>query len=159
MSSLIEKIFKLCLFFIQFAMPENYLHIWPRHKFVIIASPNQDKSFNATFVLPMSIFNSLSKSEEILQFFQQYFPDILSFVGSNGIIKTFLSAKPRPLITIKCSTYVSSFGDMLLMGDAAHSMAPFYAQGMNAAFEDCLVLFETLKQTNFDVQKAFIAYK
>ncbi|CAF3682060.1 unnamed protein product [Rotaria sp. Silwood1] len=143
----------------QFAMPENYLHIWPRHKFVIIASPNQDKSFNATLILPMSIFNSLSKSEEILQFFQQYFPDVLSFVGSDNIIKTLLSSKPRSLITIKCSTYVSSTGDMLLMGDAAHSIAPFYAQGMNAAFEDCLVLFETLKQTNFDIQKAFIAYK
>ncbi|CAF3983074.1 unnamed protein product [Adineta steineri] len=143
----------------QFAMPENYLHIWPRHKFVIIASPNQDKSFNATLILPISMFDSLSTSEEVLQFFQQYFPDVLSFIGSDEIIKTFRSSTPRPLITIKCSTYVSSAGDMLLMGDAAHSMAPFYAQGMNAAFEDCLVLFETLKQTNFDFQKAFIAYK
>jgi kynurenine 3-monooxygenase len=140
-------------------MPENYLHIWPRHKFIIIASANQNKSFNATLVLPMSIFNSLSKSEEILQFFQENFPDFLSFVGSDEIIKTFLSSKPRPFVTIKCSTYVSSNGDMLLMGDAAHSIAPFYAQGMNAAFEDCLILFETLEQTNFDIQKAFITYK
>ena len=143
----------------QFAMPENYLHIWPRHQFIIIASPNQDKSFNATLILPMSMFNRLSKSEEILKFFEQYFPDFLSFVGAESIIDKFLSSKPSSIITIKCSTYVSSTGDMLLMGDAAHSIAPFYAQGMNATFEDCLVLFETLKETNFDIQKAFIAYK
>ena len=29
---------------------------------------------------------------------------------------------------------------MLLLGDAAHAIAPFYAQGLNAGFEDCSVL-------------------
>ncbi|VDO38429.1 unnamed protein product [Haemonchus placei] len=35
------------------------------------------------------------------------------------------------------------FGNfVLLAGDAAHAMAPFYGQGMNCGFEDCLVLKE-----------------
>ena len=31
---------------------------------------------------------------------------------------------------------------MLLVGDAAHAIVPFHGQGMNAAFEDCIVLDE-----------------
>jgi kynurenine 3-monooxygenase len=31
-------------------------------------------------------------------------------------------------------------GRVLLLGDSAHAIVPFHGQGMNAAFEDCLVL-------------------
>jgi kynurenine 3-monooxygenase len=31
-------------------------------------------------------------------------------------------------------------GRVLLLGDAAHAIVPFHGQGMNAAFEDCLLL-------------------
>jgi kynurenine 3-monooxygenase len=33
---------------------------------------------------------------------------------------------------------------MLLLGDAAHALVPFFAQGMNSAFEDCTVLMDCL---------------
>lgn len=40
---------------------------------------------------------------------------------------------------LQCRPY--HFHDrILLMGDAAHAMVPFYGQGMNAGFEDCSVL-------------------
>jgi kynurenine 3-monooxygenase len=32
----------------------------------------------------------------------------------------------------------------LLVGDAAHAIVPFHGQGMNAAFEDCVVLDELI---------------
>ncbi|GLG99440.1 Kynurenine 3-monooxygenase [Gryllus bimaculatus] len=31
-------------------------------------------------------------------------------------------------------------GKVVVIGDAAHAMVPFYGQGMNAGFEDCLIL-------------------
>lgn len=34
--------------------------------------------------------------------------------------------------------------NVLLMGDAAHAMVPFFGQGMNAGFEDCSRLSEML---------------
>ena len=36
----------------DFAMPANYLHIWPRGHFMMIALPNQDKSFTVTLFMP-----------------------------------------------------------------------------------------------------------
>jgi kynurenine 3-monooxygenase len=38
--------------FQDFAMPPNYLHIWPRGQFMLIALPNQDKSFTVTLFMP-----------------------------------------------------------------------------------------------------------
>ncbi|CAF1491341.1 unnamed protein product [Rotaria sp. Silwood1] len=142
----------------QFVMEPNYLHIWPRHQFMLIALPNQDKSFTTTLFSPISIFRTLETADDVLTFFRQYFPDAVSFIGANEIIETYFSSKPQPLISTKCEPHTTYNGDMLLMGDAAHSMAPFYAQGMNSAFEDCLVLFDKLKENNFDFPKAFSAY-
>ncbi|MGW5680075.1 FAD-dependent oxidoreductase [Streptomyces sp. NPDC003860] len=35
---------------------------------------------------------------------------------------------------------------VVLVGDAAHAVFPFYGQGMNAAFEDCAVLDDCLAE-------------
>ena len=45
-----------------------------------------------------------------------------------------------------------------LVGDAAHAVVPFYGQGMNAAFEDCVVLDECLAEFPQDRQRAFAEY-
>lgn len=140
-------------------MANNHLHIWPRHEFMLIALPNQDKSFTTTLFLPLKIFETLTDNDKLLSFFQKYFPDAIPLIGTQNLIDTFFSSKPLPLISIKCSPHASPVGDILLMGDAAHSMCPFYAQGMNSAFEDTLVLFEKLTQNGFDLKKSFAAYK
>ena len=144
---------------LQFAMDTNYLHIWPRHEFMLIALPNQDKSFTTTLFLPLQIFDRLTNKDELLTFFQKYFPDAISLIGRENLIETFFSSKPLPLISIKCSPHASPCGDILLMGDAAHSMIPFYAQGMNSAFEDTLVLFEKMKEHGFQLSEAFADYE
>jgi kynurenine 3-monooxygenase len=140
-------------------MEVNYLHVWPRHDFMLIALPNQDKSFTTTLFLPITIFETLTTTDKLLTFFQKYFPDAISLMGRENLIETFFSSKPLPLVSIKCSPHVSANGDILLMGDAAHSMAPFYGQGMNSAFEDTLVLFEKLKENAFQLSEGFKDYK
>jgi kynurenine 3-monooxygenase len=49
------------------------------------------------------------------------------------------------LVTIRCFPW--AYRDtVLLLGDAAHAIVPFYGQGMNAGFEDCTVLNRLLDQ-------------
>ena len=40
---------------------------------------------------------------------------------------------------IQCTPYHHK-DKVVLIGDASHAMVPFYGQGMNCGFEDCLVL-------------------
>ena len=140
-------------------MAMDHIHIWPRNQYLIVAQPNPDKTFTAVFFAPLSLFRTLKTAEQVIYFFRQYFSDVLTLIETDTIVNTFFTLKPSPIIMTKCTEYLSSRGDMILMGDAAHSMAPFYGQGMNAAFEDCLVLFEHLQKNNFDLSKAFLAYK
>lgn len=46
----------------------------------------------------------------------------------------------------------------LVIGDAAHSVVPFYGQGANAAFEDCLAFCETLDAVHGDLDAAVGAF-
>jgi len=48
-------------------------------------------------------------------------------------------------------------GSVLLLGDAAHAIVPFHGQGMNAAFEDCLVL-DTLLDRCDDWESLFAEF-
>lgn len=54
-------------------------------------------------------------------------------------------------LDIQCRPYYIN-ESVLLLGDAAHAMVPFYGQGMNAGFEDCSILSELLNKhrQNFD---------
>ena len=49
------------------------------------------------------------------------------------------------LVTIRCFPW-AYHDSVLLLGDAAHAILPFYGQGMNAGFEDCTVLNQLLAQ-------------
>src|SRR6184192_2839366 len=61
------------------------------------------------------------------------------------------------LVTIRCAPWYYK-DKVALVGDAAHAVVPFYGQGMNAAFEDCVVLDECLAQFADDRERAFAEY-
>jgi len=61
------------------------------------------------------------------------------------------------LVTIRCAPWFYK-DKVALVGDAAHAVVPFYGQGMNAAFEDCVVLDECLAEFPQDRQRAFAEY-
>jgi kynurenine 3-monooxygenase len=60
-------------------------------------------------------------------------------------------------VTIRCAPWY--YRDKIcLLGDAAHAVVPFYGQGMNAAFEDCVVLDECLDRSADNRECAFAEY-
>ncbi|XP_055531129.1 kynurenine 3-monooxygenase [Wyeomyia smithii] len=136
----------------DFAMPHNYLHIWPRGKFMMIALPNQDRTWTVTLFMPFANFSSIKCDQDLIRFFRQYFPDAVDLIGQSRLIKDFFKTTPQSLVMIKCKPY-NVGGKALIIGDAAHAMVPFYGQGMNAGFEDCSVLTELFNRHGNDIDR------
>lgn len=141
----------------DFAMGVNYLHIWPRNEYMLIALPNLDKSYTCTLFMPFEMFSKLKTEEELVQFFRETFPDAMLLIGEEFLKKIFMSSKPLPMVSIKCSPYHVN-DKVVIMGDAAHAMVPFYGQGMNAGFEDCIVLNNMLDKHGDNFELALKAY-
>ena len=57
----------------DFAFPVNYLHIWPRQEFMMVALPNWDCSFTLTLFMPFKIFESIETEKELIAFFTKHF--------------------------------------------------------------------------------------
>lgn len=146
-------------------MSVNYLHIWPRGQFMMIALPNKDGSFTCTLFISPNILSSLN-AEARLDFFEQTFPDALKLIGRQQVYDTLANCQLLPLISVKCNPY--HYQDkIVLLGDAAHAMVPFYGQGMNCGFEDCAVLdelfdamskYDTNGQCTYDIKSTFEMY-
>ncbi|XP_047376582.1 kynurenine 3-monooxygenase [Sciurus carolinensis] len=134
----------------DYAMEPNYLHIWPRNTFMMIALPNMNKSFTCTLFMPFEEFEKLLTSNDVLGFFQKYFPDSIPLIGEKALVQDFFLLPAQPMISIKCSSFHFK-SHCVLMGDAAHAIVPFFGQGMNAGFEDCLVFDELMGKFNDDI--------
>lgn len=141
----------------EFAMPHNYLHIWPRGKFMMIALPNQDRTWTVTLFMPFANFSSIKCDQDLIRFFRQYFPDAIDLIGQSRLIKDFFKTTPQSLVMIKCKPY-NVGGKALIIGDAAHAMVPFYGQGMNAGFEDCSVLTELFNRHGHDIDRILMEF-
>ncbi|XP_072533138.1 kynurenine 3-monooxygenase [Salminus brasiliensis] len=133
----------------EFAMEPNFLHIWPRNTFMMIALPNLDKTFTCTLFMRFEEFEKIITGDELIAFFQKNFPDSIQLIGVDALKRDFFKLPAQAMVWVKCSPYHVS-DRCVLMGDAAHAMVPFYGQGMNAGFEDCLVFNEIMDQFNED---------
>jgi kynurenine 3-monooxygenase len=129
-----------------FLLEKNALHIWPRGDFMLIALPNFDGSFTCTLFFPMTgqrSFEKLKTREDILKFFTEEFPDAVPLMPT--LLNDYFKNPTSSLVTVKCYpwTYASKIA---LIGDAAHAIVPFFGQGMNCGFEDCVILDSLIDQ-------------
>jgi len=139
-------------------MEKNALHIWPRKSFMMIALPNPDGSFTCIPFWELKgprSFETTKTDDEIRRFFDQEFPDAVPLMPS--LLQDYRENPTGSLVTTRCAPWFYK-DKVALVGDAAHAVAPFYGQGMNAAFEDCVVLDECLAQFGDNRARAFAEY-
>jgi kynurenine 3-monooxygenase len=140
-----------------FLMDGNSLHIWPRGNFMLIALPNLDGSFTCTLFMPFvgpDSFESLASPQTVEQFFTDQFRDIRSLIPN--LEETFFAHPTGKMVTVKCQPW-NVEDQVLLIGDAAHAIVPFFGQGMNCGFEDCTILDKLLAQEQ-DWKKVFAEF-
>ena len=143
----------------EFLLDKNALHIWPRGSFMMIALPNPDGNFTCTLFLPFEgekSFSNLKTDKQVEDFFKSEFSDAFTLMPT--LISDFKTNATASLVTVKCFPWV--FDNKIgLIGDAAHAIVPFYGQGMNCGFEDCVVLNELIEKHNDDWDIIFPEYE
>ena len=137
---------------------KNALHIWPRKSFMMIALPNPDGSFTCTLFWEFEgrrSFTTTKTDDDVRRFFDEEFPDAVPLMPT--LLEDFKNNPTGSLVTIRCAPWYYH-DKVCLLGDAAHAVVPFYGQGMNAAFEDCIVLDECLDKFADNRERAFAEY-
>ncbi len=141
----------------SFLIDANHLHIWPRKDFMLIALPNMGGSFTCTVFGPWKLMESLNTEEKVKSFFSTNFSDAVPLIGEDHIVEAFLHNPRNALMHVTCSTYHNT-DKCILIGDSAHSMVPFYGQGMNCGFEDIRVLLQMLEKNDGNRAVTFEEY-
>lgn len=137
----------------EFKLEKNALHIWPRGGYMLIALPNMDGSFTCTLFFPHKgnpSFETLKDEQSLLKFFNEVFPDVVDLMPN--LVKDFFANPTGSLMTVRCLPWTFE-NKLMLIGDAAHAIVPFYGQGMNCGFEDCTVLDQLIENHNHDWSK------
>jgi len=137
----------------------NALHIWPRGNYMLIALPNVDGTFACILFIPFEgpdSFARLSTSSAVINFFHSRFPDAISLMPQ--LADNFFANPTGAMVTIKCSPWHAD-GRVLLLGDAAHAIVPFFGQGINCGFEDCTCLLELVDRHGADWKRVFSQFE
>ena len=124
------------------AIDPKALHIWPHGGSMMIALPNLDGSFTCTLFWPYEGPHSFESvdTESIRSFFDRHYADASRIMPD---LEAQYERNPvGPLGTIRCRPW--NRNGVVLIGDSAHAIVPFYGQGANASFEDAKRLAEGL---------------
>lgn len=142
----------------EFRLIKNCLHIWPRKSFMMIALPNPGGNFTCTLFMPYEGnpgFDDLLHKSQVESLFEKEFADAVPLMP--GLVNDFFDNPIGHLATIRCYPWVK--GKTALLGDSAHAVVPFYGQGMNCSFEDCLVLDEMIELYHGNWEQILDAYQ
>jgi 3-hydroxybenzoate 6-monooxygenase len=97
-------------------------------------------------------WNTFGDTAELNERFSQAVPQVKELLGKIQTWKMWVLCDREPVKNW-------SNGRVTLLGDAAHPMLQYLAQGAGQAIEDAVVLGEALRSTHGDVEQAFRKYQ
>ena len=124
------------------AIDPKALHIWPHGGSMMIALPNLDGSFTCTLFWPYEGPHSFESvdTKSIRSFFDRHYTDASRIMPD---LETQYE-RTRWDHSERSAADRGNRNGVVLIGDSAHAIVPFYGQGANASFEDAKRLAEGL---------------
>jgi len=146
----------------EFALDPDALHIWPRGGSMMIALPNLDRSFTCTLFWPKfgpGGFAELAPADRLRDYFEREYPDVVGIMPT--LAEDYALNPVGSLVTVRCWPWVVRGTESIiaLVGDAAHAIVPFFGQGANCAFEDCIEIDQCLSEAQGDWDRALNTYQ
>src|SRR5206468_5532466 len=117
------------------------------------------RSFTCTLFWPKGELAALGTADEVTAYFRANYPDVLPLMPD--LADDFAHNPVGSLVTVRCWPWVHQ-GDaatLALVGDAAHAIVPFFGQGANCAFEDCIEIDRCLTEASGNWAAALGAYE
>ncbi|MCX2968306.1 MULTISPECIES: FAD-dependent oxidoreductase [Streptomyces] len=118
------------------------MHLWPRGDHFLQAQPNRGGTPTTTLFMPVESrggdprFRSFPDRGSVREHFAREYPDIAPALPR--VAEEVWDVPPALLKVVRCAPY--HYARAVLVGDAAHTVVPFYGQGINCSFEDTEVL-------------------
>lgn len=138
----------------DFQLDKNALHVWPRDDYMMIGLPNPGGDFTLTLFMPKTgsvSFESIDNESALHDLFDAQFADIKALIPN--LEGDYFNNPTGKLGTVRCEQWYQN--NVLLLGDAAHAVVPFHAQGMNCGFEDCVAVMEALAHSQHNWSDLF----
>jgi kynurenine 3-monooxygenase len=139
----------------NYQMDKKALHIWPRGNHMLMALPNQDGSFTMTLYMPEQWYKDFNTEEKVKYYFEENYPDAIKLMPN--YLEEYADNPQGFLGCVRMSPWIYQ-DQIILLGDAAHAIVPFFGQGMNCGFSDVQFLIDQLDKNNDNLSKAFQAY-
>mmetsp|Transcript_18116 Transcript_18116/g.55737 ORF Transcript_18116/g.55737 Transcript_18116/m.55737 type:complete len:505 (-) Transcript_18116:80-1594(-) len=153
------------------SLDDRGLHIWPRGTHFLMGLANRDGSFTGTIYAAnegaTDSFDAVEASLETARaWLEANYADALPLLGGAERAARQLVEHPRGFLgTVRTAPWRLGTR-VVLVGDAAHAIVPFFGQGMNCGFEDVAALADELAtkwppggQARPALERALIAYE
>jgi kynurenine 3-monooxygenase len=139
-------------------LPGDYVHVWPTRDLVLVALPNRDRTFTCSLFYAKNTSHPFADAVDraaVSAAFAERFPEAAALIGD--VAAELNRSKPSDICAVRCDRWHHR-NKVLLIGDAAHAIAPFFAMGMNAGLEDCTVLADRLDASGGDLGGTICAF-
>jgi kynurenine 3-monooxygenase len=140
-------------------MSNEYVHVYSADNSVLVVLPsNAENCFIANLYAPMDQTITLQSRPygELQDYFARHFMPLFEY--SPSILEQYIANPIANMFTVTSSRW-NHQDQILLLGDAAHAIAPFYAMGMNLCFEDCMEFRKVLQENDLSIGASIMAYE
>ncbi len=142
----------------NYKLDKNCVHVWPRKDYIMVGLPGLGGKFTCNLFLPAEgelSLKTIETQEQILELFNRDFKTIMPLMPN--LVEDYFNHAASEILTVKCDKW--HYRDrVLLVGDAAHAIVPFFAMGMNVGFEDCTFFDDLMQKYNDDLGRVFLNF-